>query len=192
MRRRHRQPGNKVKHDPAERAAERRAEEHRGREHAPRRARSESEAGLSKVPGYEYMKQAGASVLGIGETADYPVVLAWRIGVQTDVLGENLVAVFIPKRRLRMQGPLTGPFHRTHRAVFGRNPGVDGAAKWVTLEGAVERAYQRSCNFVLHADHPGYPAHIRLGARSCPRIQAGGGLAVRSEKSRATGSALFD
>ena len=56
---------------------------------------------LSKVPGYEYMKQAGASVLGVGETANYPVVLAnlggaWRIGVQTDVLGEDLVAVFIP------------------------------------------------------------------------------------------------
>ena len=56
---------------------------------------------LSKVPGYEYVKQAGASVLGVGETADYPVILAnlggaWRIGVQTDVLGENLVAVFIP------------------------------------------------------------------------------------------------
>ena len=56
---------------------------------------------LSKVPGYEYMKQAGASMLGVGETADYPVILAnlggaWRIGVQTDVLGENLVAVFVP------------------------------------------------------------------------------------------------
>ena len=56
---------------------------------------------LSKVPGYEYMKQAGASMLGVGETADYPVILAnlggaWRIGVQTDVLGDNLVAVFIP------------------------------------------------------------------------------------------------
>ena len=57
---------------------------------------------LSNVPGYEYMKQAGASILGVGETADYPVVLAnlggaWRIGVQTDVLGENLVAVFVPQ-----------------------------------------------------------------------------------------------
>ena len=56
---------------------------------------------LSEVPGYEYMKQAGASMLGVGETADYPVILAnlggaWRIGVQTDVLGENLVAVFVP------------------------------------------------------------------------------------------------
>ena len=65
---------------------------------------------LSKVPGYEYMKQAGASVLGVGETADYPVVLAdlgggaWRIGVQTDVLGENLVAVFIPNS----PNPLSG------------------------------------------------------------------------------------
>ena len=40
-------------------------------------------------------------MLGVGETADYPVILAnlggaWRIGEQTDVLGENLVAVFIP------------------------------------------------------------------------------------------------
>ena len=56
---------------------------------------------LSKVPGYEYMKQAGASMLDVGETADYPVVLAnlggaWRIGVQTDVLGGDLVAVFVP------------------------------------------------------------------------------------------------
>ena len=31
---------------------------------------------LSKVPGYEYMKQAGASMLGVDETADYPVILA--------------------------------------------------------------------------------------------------------------------
>jgi uncharacterized membrane protein len=64
---------------------------------------------LSKVPGYEYMKQAGASVLGVGETADYPVALgnlggAWRIGFQTDVLGEDLVAVFIPNS----PNPLSG------------------------------------------------------------------------------------
>ena len=56
---------------------------------------------LSKVPGYEYLKQAGASVLGAGEMAEHPVVLAqlggaWRIGVQTDVVGEGLVAVFVP------------------------------------------------------------------------------------------------
>jgi uncharacterized membrane protein len=55
------------------------------------------------------MKQAGASVLGVGETADYPVILAnlggaWGIGVQTDVLGENLVAVFAPNS----PNPLSG------------------------------------------------------------------------------------
>ena len=46
---------------------------------------------LSKVPAYEYLKQAGASVMGLGEMADHPVVLAqlggaWRIGVQTGVV----------------------------------------------------------------------------------------------------------
>src|SRR5580658_126671 len=56
---------------------------------------------LSKVPAYEYLKQAGASVMGLGEMADHPVVLtqlggAWRIGVQTDVVGGGFVAVFIP------------------------------------------------------------------------------------------------
>ena len=50
---------------------------------------------LSKVPAYEYLKQAGASVMGLGEMADHPVVLAqlggaWRIGVQTDVVGRRL------------------------------------------------------------------------------------------------------
>jgi hypothetical protein len=64
---------------------------------------------LSNVPGYEYTKQAGASMLGVDETADYPVVLAnlggaWRIGVQTDVLAENLVAVFVPNS----PNPLSG------------------------------------------------------------------------------------
>ena len=55
------------------------------------------------------MKQAGASVLGVGEAAKYPVVLAnlggaWRIGVQTDVLGENLVTVFIPNSPNALSG----------------------------------------------------------------------------------------
>jgi uncharacterized membrane protein len=56
---------------------------------------------LSKVPGYEYLKEAGTSVLGLGEAAEHPVVFvhlggAWRVGVQTDVVGGGLVAVFIP------------------------------------------------------------------------------------------------
>lgn len=64
---------------------------------------------LSKLPGYEYMKQAGASVLGAGETADHPVVLAnvggaWRIGLQTDVLNGDLVAVFLPNSPNPMSG----------------------------------------------------------------------------------------
>ena len=64
---------------------------------------------LSKLPGYEYLKQAGTSVLGFGETAEHPVVLAhlggaWRIGVQTDHVGEDLVAVFVPNS----PNPLSG------------------------------------------------------------------------------------
>jgi len=64
---------------------------------------------LSKLPGYEYMKQAGASVLGVGEAADHPVVLAqvggaWRIALQTDVLSDNLVAVFVPNSPNPMSG----------------------------------------------------------------------------------------
>ena len=64
---------------------------------------------LSKVPAYEYLKQAGASVMGLGEMADHPVVLAqlggaWRIGVQTDVVGGGLVAVFIPNSPNAMSG----------------------------------------------------------------------------------------
>ena len=64
---------------------------------------------LSKVPAYEYLKQAGMSVLGVSESAEHPVVLAelggaWRIGLQTDVVGKGLVAVFIPNA----PNPLSG------------------------------------------------------------------------------------
>jgi uncharacterized membrane protein len=64
---------------------------------------------LSKVPAYEYLKQAGASVMRLGEMADHPVVLAqlggaWRIGVQTDVVGGGLVAVFVPNSPNPMSG----------------------------------------------------------------------------------------
>ena len=56
---------------------------------------------LSKVPAYEYLKQAVASVMGLGETADHPVVFAqlggaWRIAVQTGVVGGGLIAIFLP------------------------------------------------------------------------------------------------
>jgi uncharacterized membrane protein len=56
---------------------------------------------LSKVPAYGYLKQAGSSMMGLGEMAEHPVVLAqiegaWRLGVQTDMAGSGLAAVFIP------------------------------------------------------------------------------------------------
>ena len=64
---------------------------------------------LSKLPGYEYLKEAGTSVLGLGEAAEHPVVFAhfggaWRIGVQTDVVGAGVVAVFIPNSPNPMSG----------------------------------------------------------------------------------------
>jgi uncharacterized membrane protein len=56
---------------------------------------------LSKVPAYDYLKQAGSSMMGLGEMAEHPVVLAqlggsWRLGVQTDMAQGGLAAVFIP------------------------------------------------------------------------------------------------
>jgi len=56
---------------------------------------------LSLIPGYEYLKQVGASALGVAGTAAQHVVLArigdsWRIGVQTEAIGENWLAIFIP------------------------------------------------------------------------------------------------
>ncbi len=64
---------------------------------------------LSKLPGYEYLKEAGTSVLGVSESADHPVVLAhlggaWRIGVQTDFVGGGFVAVFVPNSPNPMSG----------------------------------------------------------------------------------------
>ena len=64
---------------------------------------------LSKVPGYEYIKQAGTSVLGVSESSEHPVVLvqigdAWRIGVQTDIGEDGLVAVFVPNSPNPMSG----------------------------------------------------------------------------------------
>jgi len=64
---------------------------------------------LSKLPGYEYLKEAGTSVLGLGEAAEHPVVFAnlggaWRIGVQTDAVSAGLVAVFIPNSPNPMSG----------------------------------------------------------------------------------------
>jgi len=64
---------------------------------------------LSKVPAYEYLKQAGASVMGLGEMTDHPVVFlqtgdAWRIGVQTEAVGGGWVAVFVSNSPNPMSG----------------------------------------------------------------------------------------
>ena len=47
--------------------------------------------------------------MGLGETADHPVVLAhlggaWRIAVQTGVVGGGLIAVFVPNSPNSMSG----------------------------------------------------------------------------------------
>ena len=88
---------------------------------------AELERVLSKVPAYEYLKQAGASVMGLGEMADHPVVLAqlggaWRIGVQTGVVGGGLVAVFVPNSPNPMSGSVfLVAADSVHPAVF-RSP----------------------------------------------------------------------
>ena len=56
---------------------------------------------LSNVPGYEFLKGVGQSVLGIQPAEAYPVVLArfddaWQIGFQVEALENGLVAVFVP------------------------------------------------------------------------------------------------
>jgi uncharacterized membrane protein len=63
---------------------------------------SELEAAvLSKVPAYDYLKQAGSSVMGLGEMVEHPVVFAQfgdarRLGVQTDIAAGGLAAIFVP------------------------------------------------------------------------------------------------
>ena len=64
---------------------------------------------LSKLPGYEYLKEAGTSVLGLSELEEHPVVLAelggaLRIGVQTELVDGGFVAVFIPNSPNPMSG----------------------------------------------------------------------------------------
>jgi len=56
---------------------------------------------LSNVPGYEFLKGVGGSLLGVEQKAAYPVVLArfddaWQIGFRVEGLENGLVAVFVP------------------------------------------------------------------------------------------------
>lgn len=60
------------------------------------------EAGvLSNLPGYEFFKRAGESMLGVEREGAYPAVLArlgdaWQFGFQIEVLEAGMVTVFIP------------------------------------------------------------------------------------------------
>jgi uncharacterized membrane protein len=56
---------------------------------------------LSKIPGYEYLKQESASALGVAEIEELPVVFVpmeggWQFGVRTGALSNDLVSVFVP------------------------------------------------------------------------------------------------
>ena len=56
---------------------------------------------LSNLPGYEFLKGMGVSILGVENKGAYPVVLArfddaWQIGFRVEGLENGLVAVFVP------------------------------------------------------------------------------------------------
>ena len=56
---------------------------------------------LSKIPGYDYLKQASASALGVAEIDELPVVFVameggWQFGIQVVAMADGLVAIFVP------------------------------------------------------------------------------------------------
>jgi uncharacterized membrane protein len=56
---------------------------------------------LSKIPAYEYLKQEGASALGIATMTEQPIVLVesdigWQIGIQTEGAKGGFATVFVP------------------------------------------------------------------------------------------------
>jgi uncharacterized membrane protein len=56
---------------------------------------------LANLPGYEFLKRMGESMLGVEREDAYPTVLlrfddSWQIGFQIEALENGLVAVFIP------------------------------------------------------------------------------------------------
>jgi len=56
---------------------------------------------LSHLPGYEFLKGMGESMLGVEDQAVRPVVLVrfddtWQFGFQIEVLENGLVSVFVP------------------------------------------------------------------------------------------------
>jgi uncharacterized membrane protein len=56
---------------------------------------------LANLPGYEFLKRMGESMLGVEREGAYPAVLlrfddSWQIGFRIEALENGLVAVFIP------------------------------------------------------------------------------------------------
>ena len=56
---------------------------------------------LSDPPGYDYLKQASASALGVAEIDELPVVFVameggWQFGIQVVAMADGLVAIFVP------------------------------------------------------------------------------------------------
>lgn len=56
---------------------------------------------LSKIPGYTFLKSAGASALGVESAVQYPVVLAriedsWQFGFVVEQLADGNQAVYVP------------------------------------------------------------------------------------------------
>ena len=56
---------------------------------------------LSKIPAYDYLKQESASALGVAQIGELPVVLVpmeggWQLGVQTEMVSDGLVSIFVP------------------------------------------------------------------------------------------------
>jgi hypothetical protein len=124
---------------------------------------------LFKVPMYDYLKQAGSSMMGLGEVAEHPVVLvqlgdALRLGVQTDIVQSGLAVVFIPNspntfsasvffvasdRVQRLDAPLAGALHSLERWGW---EGVRSSATYPLMQ--------------LLRDAFAWPIAARPGARS--------------------------
>jgi hypothetical protein len=93
---------------------------------------------LSNVPAYGYLKQAGSSMMGLGEIAEPRGARAnrgaWRLGGQTDMVGSGLTAVFVPNSPNTFSGSVfllgLGQGAAT-RSAAGEHPSLLGAMRQV-------------------------------------------------------------
>jgi hypothetical protein len=93
---------------------------------------------LSNVPAYGYLKQAGSSMMGLGEIAEPRGARAnrgaWRLAGQTDMVGSGLTAVFVPNSPNTFSGSVfllgLGQGAAT-RSAAGEHPSLLGAMRQV-------------------------------------------------------------